>query len=375
MAILIDSNFPGGNIILEGMDGNNIRLRQDLRDTEGHWFYWCFRVRGAAGKSLNFHFSTAKWVAARGPAVSLDQGESWRWLGAESVSGQCFSYTFPKDADDVRFSFALPYQQSHLERFLSRYKSEPHLRKETLCVTRKGRLVERLRLNNPSSGAKRKVIITARHHCCEMIANYAIEGIIETALSDSDAGRWYRSAVDLAVIPFVDKDGVEDGDQGKNRRPRDHGRDYAPPHVHVETEAIIRYVDEWSPGGMDIALDLHCPYIRGTWNENIYVVGGDSELNAQEERAFVEILANAVRGPLPFRREDGYLPFGNAWNIAKNYSQGMGFKRWSTSLPNTRLSCSFELPYANVLGAEVTADAARAFGRDLADAMRQYLSR
>ena len=38
-----------------------------------------------------------------------------------------------------------------------------------------------------------------------------------------------------------------------------------------------------------------------------------------------------------------------------------------------RLATSFEIPYANVKGQTVTADAARAFGADLARAIQTYL--
>ena len=41
-----------------------------------------------------------------------------------------------------------------------------------------------------------------------------------------------------ALVPFVDKDGVEEGDQGKNRAPRDHNRDYAGASMYPETGAL-----------------------------------------------------------------------------------------------------------------------------------------
>lgn len=52
----IDSHLPGDNIVVERIDGEDVYLRQDLRDTEGPWFYWCFRVLGASGRTLRFHF-------------------------------------------------------------------------------------------------------------------------------------------------------------------------------------------------------------------------------------------------------------------------------------------------------------------------------
>src|SRR5688572_25756500 len=64
----IDADFPGGNIIVDKIAGDDVRLRPDLRDTNGTWFYWCFRVRGAAGRTVTFNFTRYDPVGVRGPA-------------------------------------------------------------------------------------------------------------------------------------------------------------------------------------------------------------------------------------------------------------------------------------------------------------------
>ena len=99
--IKVDADFPGGNIIVDKIDGDTVSVQQDLRDTAGEWFYWQFRVRGAQGRAVTFQFSK-QVLGVLGPAFSLDQGESWNWLGKESVKGNAFKYSFPADAQDVR---------------------------------------------------------------------------------------------------------------------------------------------------------------------------------------------------------------------------------------------------------------------------------
>ncbi len=86
----VDANYPGGNIVVERIEGDTVSLRPDLRDTEGWWFYWGFRVRGAQGRSLTFAFSGRNPIGVRGPAVSTDGGRSWSWLGAEAVKDGSF---------------------------------------------------------------------------------------------------------------------------------------------------------------------------------------------------------------------------------------------------------------------------------------------
>ena len=85
-------------------------------------------------------------LGTRGPACSLDGGESWSWLGRETVrateEGVAFDYAFPTTADEVRFAFAMPYLQRDLATFLH---SHGELVRETLCRSRQGRDVELLR--------------------------------------------------------------------------------------------------------------------------------------------------------------------------------------------------------------------------------------
>ena len=205
--IMIDCDFPGGNIIAERIAGDDVFVRQDLRDTDRDWFYWYFRVRGAAGRTVRFHFTGSNVIGTRGPGMSEDGGVTWRWLGNDAVDGQSFVYAFANDADDVRFSFGMPYVQADLDRFLASYVDSDYLVAETLCETRKGRDVEMLYVGRLDGGADLRVLIAARHHCCEMMQSYVLEGMMAAILGEDDLGRWFQGRVECLVIPFVDKDG------------------------------------------------------------------------------------------------------------------------------------------------------------------------
>ena len=220
--MVIDSNFPTGNIVLERIEGDDVYIKPDLRDTQGHWFYWCFRVRGAAGRKIRFHLTSENTLTDLGAAASLDDGWTWKWIGVENVSGETFEYRFPEDADDVRFSMGMPYSERNLQKIVQKYRNNQYLKAGFLSKSRKGRTVEKILIGNPDGTCEFRILITARHHCCEMMASYTLEGIIESVLEDSTISEWFMKNVQLAVIPFVDKDGVEDGDQGKNRKPHDH---------------------------------------------------------------------------------------------------------------------------------------------------------
>ena len=375
--VVIDSDYPGGNIRLERIDGDVVHVAQEMRDSQGWWFYWNFRVRGAGGRTLTFQFNGRSPVGVHGPAVSTDEGRNWSWLGANAVRGSTFSYAFPTGAAAVRFCFAIPYQAADLQSFILKHAGNSHLRIEDHAATRKGRRIERLLVGRLDGEPRYRVVLTARHHACESIASFTLEGILAAALADTDDGRWLRQHVEILAVPFMDMDGVEDGDQGKNRHPHDHNRDYLGSGIYPSVRALKEHVPGWSRGRLSLFLDLHCPYLRGGGDspgshERIYFVQTPNPKQAAELEQFSRILEEVQRGPLVYSSRHN-LPWGRGFNTAEG-----GMERnsagWFSRQPGIRWASTVEIPYANTGGAQpVTADGARAFGRDLAAAMRRYL--
>ncbi|MBR4750312.1 MAG: hypothetical protein IK077_00975, partial [Thermoguttaceae bacterium] len=73
----IDVDFPGANVVVDSIsDDGLVKVRPDLRDTVGDWFYTAFRVKCAQGRTLTFEFDAPNRVGARGPAISSDGGET-----------------------------------------------------------------------------------------------------------------------------------------------------------------------------------------------------------------------------------------------------------------------------------------------------------
>ncbi len=167
---------------------------------------------------------------------------------------------------------------------------------------------------------------------------------------------------------------MEDGDQGKSRIPHDHNRDYGgedPSHsIYPEARALRELAPAWSRGRADFFLDLHCPWIRGQYNEDIYFVHSSATEFTEEVERFSRILEETHTGPLPYRRANN-LPVGKAWNtgVGSGLQTSAG---WARTLPGIRFASSIEIPYANAGGAEVNAESARLFGRDLARAIMAY---
>ncbi|MEX0793426.1 MAG: M14 family zinc carboxypeptidase [Pirellulaceae bacterium] len=377
-SIQIDADYPGGNLGPYEVKGDEVDIAQDIRDTSTWWFYYNFRVRGAGGRELTFHWTNKNPMAARGPAVSTDGGKNWQWLGKETVRGDSFVYRFPEDAEEVRFCLGMPYQLADLQRFIERHKKNPHLKSALHATSEKGRPVHRLHVGQLEAEPKYRIVLTARHHACEMMASYTLEGFMEAMLADTDEGHWFRENVELLAVPMMDLDGVEDGDQGKNRDPHDHNRDYrgegTPRYASVRANKEL--VPQWSEGKLKILLDLHCPWVRGGGenpgsNERIYFVGGPNEELWQNTTKLAMMLESMQSGPLPYQVKHN-LPHGVSWNTAAS-NLNRSFRQWAVELPGVSVASTIEIPYATVGEVPVTQQSARALGHDLAHAMRRYL--
>src|SRR5699024_8732747 len=144
----VDTEFPGGNAVIERVDADRIELRPDIRDTIGDWFYWCVRARGAVGRHLTVQVRRALGpaIGVRGPAVSTDGGCTWSWPAAGAVPGDEVPLTVPEGTGVLRLSFAVPPTAVELQRFLAADAQHPALERRLLTHARRGRRVELLGL-------------------------------------------------------------------------------------------------------------------------------------------------------------------------------------------------------------------------------------
>ena len=365
--VRIHSDYPGGNIRVDKIQNDTVWLQPDLRDTNGFWFYWNFAVQRAKGKTLTFKLPNDCFTRA-GVAVSTDKGQNWEWQQPEAFYSRSFNYTFTSNKE-VRFAFAIPYTQANWDKFVSPYRKHPDFDFSTLTRTKKGRDVEMLTIRQAGVSPKVKVLFTARHHACEMTANFVMEGIIEGIVADE----WLKKNAEFRFIPFVDKDGVEDGDQGKNRHPWDHNRDYSENSIYETTSAIKEVIPAWTGGKKNVVFDLHCPYSHTAQNDTIFLVGSkDKEMEAKQLRLSHFVLANN-KGELVYDPISFSYYGGKPWTLLGTDKERMKMGTWGQTLKGNIFSGSLEMPYGVNGNQLITEQNARAFGRDLIAGLRDYL--
>jgi hypothetical protein len=121
-----------------------------------------------------------------------------------------------------------------------------------------------------------------------------------------------------------------------------------------------------------ICLDLHCPWIFGEHNENIYLVGSQNDTIAAQEKQFCKLLTIANAGELKIS-DKVYMKFGIAWNTLPVKPEGLSFDNWAATLDGVKLPITIEFPYSNNEGQMINQQNSREFGCDLANAIKLYL--
>jgi len=345
--MIIHQKFTGGNIRIEKMEGNTVYLNNELRDTYKDWFYWAFCIEGAQGETVKFVFPERR-IGYYGPAVSHDL-EKWEWLG-KGKEKDSFEYTFKKDENKVYFAHSMLY---HPERFYQLAKNK-NLEIKELCKTKKGRSVPYVSFGE----GERIILMTARHHACESTGNYVMEGVIEGLLK--------KPVHDTRVVcvPFVDFDGVVDGDQGKMRAPYDHNRDY---NIDSVLYPEVKAIRELAKDGVFYGFDFHSPAHCGDEHDYAFVVQKRPEKLLEYQKFGKLLEASLTEKSLKYSTENDYPPL-TGWNLPDSPCFGW----YMNVVANAKIAFTLETTYFgkedNIFSQENSVE----LGRCFAQAMRRY---
>lgn len=343
----ITSEFPGGNIRYLSREENTFHLEQDLKGTADWWFYWCFRVDDPEEGTFRFQFHNGEVVSAHGPATSTD-GIHWTRHKAGFVDHECFIYTFDKKEKCRYFSFSYPYTMRDFERFYSGLS----VQRDVLCKSEDGRDIPYLTFGQ----GDRNVYVTARHHCCESPASFVLEGLVTAALKMPALLERYR----FHVFPFADLDGVEKGEQGKDRVPHDHNRDYLEEPLYAFVRGIQAYVKNAKPV---VFLDLHSPLKWGGEDSKPHI-----HLNIPPEEGR-DVQAEFLEKLVELSAEEEVRFYGLGVPCKQTICQMS--KTYFSQVCHATLSVTVETPYSGNREESYSLEGLRIWGGNLAEALLQ----
>ncbi len=357
----ISGNFPGGNIKFistENINGKTVvNLEQEIRDTDPWWFYWCFKIEDAPEGEIEFTFHNKKVVSPHSAATSTD-GITWTWC-EDFIDHTHFRYNFYKN-ESRYFAFCIPYILSDFERFYDTIKND--VNRSVLTKSEKGRNLPLLTFGK----GKKNIIFTARHHCCEASGSYTLDGVVSAILKN------HRSMLDsytFHIIPFTDIDGVENGDQGKNRIPHDHNRDYTDNPIYNYTQAIYKYTEN-----LDITcfIDFHSPWCWGGPDDEPHIhLGPSVEPTPDLQEEFAKILSEITLADdcnnIKYKNIISHL--GDSANKAESQNAKNFFKLRR----NANIALTVETPYSGNFEKGYTVEQMHYWGEQIAEALSKTI--
>ena len=167
----------------------------------------------------------------------------------------------------------------------------------------------------------------------------------------------------------MDLDGVEEGGQGKFRKPRDHNQDYYGTSRYAATATLKRILEKLNADGKKtVVLDLHSPLFSEMSNlatraNGIYFVFGKNGKKRNLAKGFSLKLAERCN-------ESGGLANNPELDVDfdpfLHDRRPITFAKWAERLENVMWSAAMEIPFV-VPGGEMpsTPDQLRNFGKAL----------
>ncbi len=161
-------------------------------------------------------------------------------------------------ADTVAAAFCFPYGPEHLDATLAELGGA--WTRSPIGVTGGGRRIDRLRLQWEREARGPGLYLTARQHSGETPGSWVLDGILRFLAGDGEDSRRMREAVDVWVCPFVDLDGVVNGDYGKDALPWDFNRAWEQMPMRPAVQAIQRDLERFANlTAPRLVIDLHAP--------------------------------------------------------------------------------------------------------------------
>ena len=354
----IRSDYCGGNIIVHTIRHDMIKLSQDLWGTKEWWFWWNFCIEGAEGKTLTFSFDD-EVVGPFGPAKSND-GFIWSWCSEDCfINHNSFIYSFSNNESCVYFAFSLPYQAAHFEYFRSKFLNNSKVCHKVLTISEQKRAVPLIVFGEGNED----ILFACRHHCCESTASYTLEGVMLSLINNKiDILKKYK----VHVIPFMDIDGVEAGEQGKDRMPHDHNRDYIDEPIYVSVRALKEYSRNLN---LKAYIDFHSPWKWGPGNDVPHIYLGPGFENVRND-IFIKRLTyitslNRNDETIIYDWAQVQIPYtGSLDKPARSDSHSyFAFEK------HPYISVSLETPYFGNLKRPYTVESLRIWGKNILEAL------
>ena len=339
MSITISHQFDAGAIEVlsaEHAHAIDLQLRPDSHADFMQWFY--FRVQGAGGQACTMRFLNAAKATYPGgwedyQAVASYDRRSW-FRVPTSFDGQVMTISHTPTQDSIYYAYFEPYSwERHLD-FLGRIASAPQVAIERLGSSIQGRDLDMVVVGDPA--ANKKIWVIARQHPGETMAEWFVEGLLESLTDAANplAAKLRQQAV-FYIVPNMNPDGAILGNLRTNAAGANLNREWMTPSMQSSPEVFL-VRQKMHATGCDLFLDVHgdeaLPYVFVAGNEMLENFTAE---RAAEQAAFLEDFKQASPD---FQTEHGYPTGKYRADLLKLASKYVGHTFHCTAL-------TLELPF------------------------------
>ena len=259
--IRIDAAFDSGNIQVLSVQGASAHLAIE-KDRNSDFFQWFhFRVRGAAGRTLDLTITGLRgsaypdgWPAYRA-CVSTDRE---RWERAETswdaqTGNGTLTIRHAPAGGVVWFAYFAPYSMERHHDLVAATSACDGVEYRCLGSSLDGQPIDCLELGE----GPLQVWLYARQHPGETMAEWWMEGVLDLLTDPADPhARSLRRKCRFHIVPNANPDGSRRGHLRTNAAGVNLNREWASPSPERSPEilAIRNAMDET---GVDFAMDVH----------------------------------------------------------------------------------------------------------------------
>ncbi|WLW65258.1 MULTISPECIES: M14-type cytosolic carboxypeptidase [Psychrobacter] len=265
----ISANFDAGNIeVINAEDQTNIQLA--IRpDVGGEFFQWFnFRLSGEVGEQyvLNImNAGKASYLAGWEDyqAVASYDREYWFRLPTSYKDGK-LTITAELACENIQIAYFAPYSYERHQDLLAAVQVHPLACLEHLGETLDKRDLTLVKVGNGDS-KKRSIWITARQHPGETMAEWLVEGLLNSLLDeDSATAKLLLEKANFYIVPNMNPDGSVRGHLRTNAVGTNLNREWANPSLEKSPE-VFHVINKMEETGVDLFYDVHgdeaLPYV------------------------------------------------------------------------------------------------------------------
>ena len=231
--------------------------------------WYAFRLWADTSRNINLRLHYENGRHRYAPKLSAN-GRTW--LPVDSSALQLIDSTdllvkLQLNTDTIFFAAQELVPSRAVERWCSLMALHPAVTYGSAGISRQGRNIPMLLINEGQPKGKEMVVILSRQHPPEVTGYFAMQAFVEELLADKPLSNAFRKKYRILVFPLMNPDGVDSGHWRHNAGGIDLNRDWAyyrQPEVRQVTARIVQEAFEFK-NPVVLGLDFH-----STWKDLYY---------------------------------------------------------------------------------------------------------